>query len=85
MFTNIINKTMQSLRRQIRRGNACLCIDPVTKNSYVSQKKGSPSERNIDTRAMTKVYNRDNIYYRSQAIEERYIKEVTSPIIKRGQ
>jgi len=76
---------MQSLRIQIRRGNACLCIDPVTKDSYVSQKKGSPSERNIDTKKMTKVYDRDKKYYRSQTLEERYIKEVTNPIVKRGQ
>lgn len=73
---------MQSLRRQIRRGSACLCIDPVIKNSYISQKKGFPSERNIDTGAMTKVYNRDKIYCRSQALEEKYIKEVTNPTRK---
>ena len=39
---------MQSLRRQIKRGNACMCFNRFTNEVYVSKKKGSPSFKNLN-------------------------------------
>ena len=73
---------MQSLRRQLKRGNACICINPVTKEVYVSTKKHSPTIRNIFNGFMAKQFERDYRLYRSIEAEMRYIENVINPIVK---
>ena len=72
---------MQSLRRQIKRGNACMCFNRFTNEVYVSKKKGSPSFKNVDGE-MVKSFDMDMKHYRSIQHEQTYMKEVTNLIIK---
>ncbi len=41
---------MQSLRRQINRGNACMCFNRFTNEVYVFKKKGSPSFKKLNVK-----------------------------------
>ena len=72
---------MQSLRRQIKRGNACMCFNRFTNEVYVSKKKGSPSFKNLNGE-MVKSFDMDMKHYRSIQHEQTYMKEVTNLIIK---
>jgi hypothetical protein len=72
---------MQSLRRQIKRGNACMCFNRFTNEVYVSKKKGSPSFKNLNGE-MVKSFDMDMKHYRSIQHEQSYMKEVTNLIIK---
>ena len=72
---------MQSLRRQIKRGNACMCFNRFTNEVYVSKKKGSPSFKNLNGE-MVKSFDMDMKHYRSIQNEQTYMKEVTNLIIK---
>ena len=72
---------MQSLRRQIKRGNACICFNRFTNEVYVSKKKGSPSFKNLNGE-MVKSFDMDMKHYRSIQHEQTYMKEVTNLIIK---
>ena len=60
---------MQSIRRQIRRGNAFIAIDSVTNSLQVIEKRG----RSID------VYV-NAMKYRSTDSENNYINIVTLPL-----
>lgn len=72
---------MQSLRRQINRGNACMCFNRFTNEVYVSKKKGSLSFKNLNGE-MVKSFDMDMKHYRSIQHEQTYMKEVTNLIIK---
>ena len=72
---------MQSLRRQIKRGNACICFNRFTNEVYVSKKKGSPSFKNLNGE-MVKSFDMDMKHYRSIQHEQAYMETVTNPIIK---
>lgn len=72
---------MQSLRRQINRGNACICLNRFTNEVYVSKKKGSPSFKNLNVKWRTR-FDMDMKHYRSIQHEQSYMETVTKPIIK---
>ena len=72
---------MQSLRRQIKRGNACICLNRFTNEVYVSKKKGSPSFKNLNGE-MVKSFDMDMKHYRSIQHEQSYMETVTKTIIK---
>lgn len=72
---------MQSLRRQINRGHACMCFNRFTNEVYVSKKKVSPSFKNLNGE-MVKSFDMDMKHYRSIQHEQTYMKEVTNLIIK---
>lgn len=62
---------MQSLRRQIKRGNAVIAFDSVTKSEYVCAKRGS-------TEAEWRFANSNRMKFS----EEEYLGYVTRPLIQ---
>lgn len=54
---------MQSLPRAIKRGNAIVCFDNVSKKPYIVRKKGCGAEE----------WNKQNRYFRSFELEQNII------------
>ena len=72
---------MQSLRRQINRGNACMCFNRFTNEVYVSKKKGSPSFKNLNGEMVVTKNSKNNVIIMSM---EEYKKNLMKEKIERN-